>query len=236
MKSSIITATLLIMLLFSPLMSCGQNVVKETRPVRDFNRVSFGVAGTIYITTGPDFRLEIEGDRRVVGNTETEVRDGRLVIRNLSNNFGFRGEEKVTINLTMPAISGVSVSGSGLAQVKNNISADRLDLSVSGSGKLLVPSLEADNMECSVSGSGDIIIEGRGSVDNAEISISGSGGYTGELTEIDHLVVKVSGSGSCYCSAGDSLDASISGSGSVIYSGNPKINARVSGSGKVRSR
>lgn len=236
MKNSFIAATFLLMIQFNPLLLSGQNLVKETRSVSDFDQVSFGVPGTLYITTGPVFRLEIEGDRRVVGNTETEVRGDRLVIRNFNNNFSFRGEEKVTIHLTMPDVSGISVSGSGVAEVTDGISADGLSLGVSGSGKLKVPSVEADRLECSVSGSGDIIIEGKGSVDNAEISISGSGSYTGELTEIDHLIVKVSGSGSCHCNAGDSLEASISGSGSVIYSGNPRIDARVSGSGKVRSR
>ncbi len=236
MKGSFVAAALITIMQFNTLVSDGQDIVKETRSVRDFDRVSFGVAGSLYIMTGPEFRLEIEGDRRVVGNTEIQVRDGRLVIRNFNNNFGFRGDQKVIINLTMPAIKGIAVSGSGVAEVREAVSADGLDLSVSGSGKLKVPSVEADRLECSISGSGDIIIEGRGSVDNAEISISGSGSYTGELTEIDHLLVKVSGSGSCYCNAGDSLEASISGSGSIVYSGNPKINARVSGSGKVRSR
>jgi len=236
MKNSIITAAIMMVMQFNTLVSCGQGFVKETRQVRDFYRVSFGVPGTLYIMTGPVFRLEIEGDRRVVGNTEIQVRDGRLVIRNNNSNFGFRGEEKVVINLTMPAINGVAVSGSGVAEVREPVSADGLILGVSGSGKLKVPSVEADRLECSISGSGDIFIEGKGSVDNAEISISGSGSYTGELTEIDHLLVKVSGSGSCHCSAGDTLEASISGSGSVFYSGNPKIDARVSGSGKVRPR
>jgi len=236
MKGSLAAAAILTILQFNTLVSDGQEMVKETRSVRDFDRVSFGVAGSLYIMTGPEFRLEIEGDRRVVGNTEIQVRDGRLVIRNLNNNFGFRGDQKVIINLTMPAISGIAVSGSGVAEIMDAVSADGLNLGVSGSGKLKVPSVEADRLECSISGSGDIIIEGRGSVDDAEISISGSGSYTGELTEIDHLLVKVSGSGSCYCNAGDSLEASISGSGSIYYSGNPKINARVSGSGKVRSR
>jgi hypothetical protein len=208
----------------------------ETRKVKDFTRVSFGVAGDLNIKFGSEFNLVIEGPERVVRETITEVNGDRLVIKRDNWRMNFNGE-KVTINLTMPEIKGLGVSGSGKATVIDRIKdADHLELNVSGSGRIVTSDLEADNLDCGISGSGDIKLGGNGSVDRGDVSISGSGSFSGDSVEIDHLVVSVSGSGDCYCKVGDSLEARVSGSGNVTYSGNPKVDARVSGSGHVRSR
>jgi len=207
---------------------------KETRNLKGFDRVSFGISGNLSIRIGPEFRVVLEGSRRDLEAVITEISGDRLIIK--QENWRFRFDEKVNINITMPEITALSVSGSGNAEIVDDIkNADALDLSVSGSGKLLTAGIQVDQIGCSISGSGDINIASDGEADRGEISISGSGGYRGEDFNIDKLAVRVSGSGSCYCKAGDSLQASISGSGNVTYKGDPKIDARVSGSGKVRS-
>ncbi len=208
----------------------------ETRQVKDFTKVSFGVPGDLIINFGPEYKLVMEGPERVLQETQTEVNGDRLVIKRDDWKLRF-SEEKITIHLTMPELRGLGVSGSGKAEVAEAVKdADDLNLSVSGSGKIVTGDINADRLSCSISGSGDIKLGAGGSIDNGEISISGSGTYNGESVEIDHLTVSVSGSGDCYCKAGDTLEARVSGSGNVSYTGNPKIDARVSGSGHVRSR
>lgn len=227
-----LTAMVTAMVLMTSI-SYGQN--KETRDVKGFTRVSFGVAGNLLIKIGPEFSLVLEGDRKIIDEIETEVSGGKLTIKKENWRMSFN-EEKITVNLTMPEIEALSVSGSGKAQILDRVESDNLDLSVSGSGKLMTSDLEVDNLDCGISGSGDIILGSGGTIDRGDISISGSGGFSGENIEIDHLDVSISGSGNCVCRVGDSLDASVSGSGNVTYLGNPKIDARVSGSGHVRSK
>lgn len=234
MKRVFFLASFLAAVIFTSGTSNGQT--KETRSVDDFSKVSFGVSGNLNIRIGSEFRVEIEGDKRAVEETEMQVSGDRLVIRRENWRFSFNGDDRVTVNITMPELEGLGVSGSGKAQIMNKVVADKLSLSVSGSGKLQTAELDADELDCGISGSGDIYLGSSGSVDNGEISISGSGNFSGESVEIDHLSVSVSGSGNCTCRVGDSLEARISGSGNVSYAGNPKIDARVSGSGKVRSR
>jgi hypothetical protein len=226
------------LILAAVLFACGITTAqtRETRDLRNFNKISFGVAGNLYIKMGPEFRVEIEGSRRALEETITDVSSGRLVIKRENwRNFFNNNDDRVTINITMPEIEGLTVSGSGKAQVMDDIRADRLDLSVSGSGKILTSDLEADELVCGISGSGDIVLGSGGSVDEGKITISGSGSFSGASVEVDHLSVNVSGSGNCVCRVGDSLNAQISGSGSVSYKGDPKVNARVSGSGHVHS-
>ncbi len=236
MKKMILPALFVFALISPAENAIGQSIAKETRNVKDFTKVSFGVAGNLIIKFGPEFSLTIEGDKRAVSETLTDVSGGRLIIKRDNWKWSFN-DDKVTINLTMPEIKGLGVSGSGRAEITEAVkNIDELYLNVSGSGKIITSDLEADRIDCSISGSGDIKLGGGGKIDNGDISISGSGTYSGESVEIDHLKVSVSGSGDCYCKAGDTLDASVSGSGNVTYTGNPKINARVSGSGHVRSK
>ena len=234
MKRTIIySVTLLAVMVMTSGISMGQSE-KETRNVSDFKAVSFGVAGNLYIKIGTPYSVVLEGDRDYIDDIETYVRDGRLIIRKETNRFF--SNERIDCYITMPAINGLGVSGSGKAELKSAVEADNFNLSVSGSGKVYVGDLSADSFDCSISGSGDVIIDGKGSADKGEITISGSGNYKGENFEIDNLSVHISGSGSCDCRAGDSLTARISGSGDVYYSGSPRIDARASGSGHVRSK
>jgi len=233
MKKAILAAAILVVVILSASNATGQS--KETRDVSGFTRVSFGVAGDLYVNIGPEYKLVIEGDRKILDEIETVVSGDRLTIKKENWRFSIN-DEKVTINLTMPEIEGLGVSGSGKAQIMDPVKADKLNLSVSGSGKLMTSDLNVDDFSCGISGSGDIILGSGGNIDDGNIAISGSGGFSGENVEIDHLRVSVSGSGNCHCKAGDSLTASISGSGNVTYTGNPKVDARVSGSGHVRSK
>jgi hypothetical protein len=227
-------ATLFILAILVVSVSYGQTTVKETRDVKGFTKISYGISGNLNIRTGPEFSVVLEGEKGDLREVITDVSDGRLRIR--IDNWRFNFNERVNAYVTLPELTGLSVSGSGRAEILDPIkNADDFSLSVSGSGKLYANELEADNFDCSISGSGDIIIAGTGSADSGEISISGSGSYSGLEFEIDHLDVRISGSGNCQCKAGDSLTARISGSGNVSYKGDPKIDARVSGSGHVRS-
>ncbi len=233
MKNLLLSASFLVATVFFCGNSYGQE--RESRDLSGFTQVSFGISGDLFIKTGPRFSLVLEGDKKILDDIETEVSGNKLVIRKENWRSSIR-DEKVTVNLTMPQIEGLSVSGSGKAEIMDRVEADNLSLAVSGSGKILTADLDADDLRCAISGSGDIILGGKGSVDDGEISISGSGSFSGEAVEIDHLEIGVSGSGNCICNVKETLNASVSGSGDVLYSGNPKIDARASGSGRVRSR
>ena len=211
--------------------SAGQTV-KETRDVKGFTSVGFGIAGNLYIKIGPQFKVELEGEKGDLDEVITELSGERLQIKHENWKFEFR--EKVTVYVTMPEIDGLGVSGSGKAEILDPVKGEDLDLSVSGSGNLFTSDLSVKNLECHISGSGNIKL-GGGNATDTEVSISGSGNFDGEMAKCETMEVHVSGSGNCTCRVTGSLEASVSGSGNVTYTGNPKIDARVSGSGRVRS-
>jgi len=234
MKKNVLCFLAVLGLAFVTTVTSGQSAVKETRDVKGFTKISYGISGNLKIKIGPEFSVVLEGEKDDLREVITDVSDGRLRIR--MENWRFNFNEKVNAYVTLPQLTGLSVSGSGRAEILDPIKdADDLNLNVSGSGKLVTNELVVDALDFGISGSGDIYIGGTGSADKGEISISGSGSYNGPDFEIDNLEVSVSGSGSCFCKAGDSLTARISGSGNVTYKGDPRIDARVSGSGHVRS-
>jgi len=215
-------------------MANGQSTVKETRDVKGFTKIIYVISGNLSIKIGSEYSVVLEGEKDDLREVITDISDGKLRIR--QDNWHINLNSKVNAYVTIPQLTGLSVSGSGKAEILDPIKdADELSLSVSGSGKIIAKELLADDFDCNISGSGDVMITGEGSADSGEISISGSGSYNGPYFEIDHLEISVSGSGSCFCKAGDSLKVGISGSGSVTYKGEPKIDARISGSGNVRT-
>jgi len=234
MKRRIILSAFVFAITLATGFSISQSTVKETRNVAEFSKINFGVSGNLYINIGPEFKVVLEGTEALLEDIETEVSRGSLVIKKA--NWIRNMNEKVTIYITMPEIEGLGVSGSGKAEIRDAVKAGDLELSVSGSGKLITADIVAASMKCRISGSGDIILGGNGNINDAEISISGSGSYAGESTEIGSLGTSISGSGNCNCNVTESLRASVSGSGNVTYVGNPKVDARVSGSGRIRSR
>lgn len=205
---------------------------KEKRQVDGFDEVSMGISGDLHLKQGSTTSLELEGDSDDLEDVVTEVKNGTLVIKYKNNKGWSFGRDRVTIYLTMPEVSSVSLGGSGKIIGENTIESDDLYLSVSGSGKIELK-LEVDDLTQKISGSGNI--EVSGSADRAEISISGSGNLDALDLEVDEYEVKISGSGKCKINVGDSLEANISGSGSVYYKGDPdRIRSNVSGSGKVK--
>jgi len=234
MKKVTFTAVAVMLAIFSTAFIYGQSAEKETRNVSGFSKVSFGVPGNLYIRFGSDYKVVLEGDKDFLAEIETEVSNGRLVIKKDSwNNFS---NKKVIVNITMPSIEALGVSGSGQAEIIDAVKAMAFDMGVSGSGKIYINDINSDKLECGISGSGDVIIKGSGNSAKANIDISGSGSYTGESLKIESADISISGSGSCLCNVSGTLEAHVSGSGNITYTGNPRIDARVSGSGRVRAK
>ncbi len=231
MKRGIILSALILAITATAGFAGSQS--KETRDLKDFTKISYGVSGNLYITFGSEFKVVLEGERRDIEEIITEVSGDRLIIK--KDNWRFNLHERVNVYVTLPELEGLGVSGSGNAEIKDALRTDNLNLSVSGSGKIYTTDITVTTFDCSISGSGNIILGGSGSASKAEIGISGSGNYSGEPLKIGSAEIHISGSGNCRCNVTESLRASVSGSGNVTYDGNPKIDAHVSGSGKIRS-
>ena len=76
--------TLLLVLLIS---STALAQRSETRDLAMFDEISFATSGTVYLKQGNTQKVELKGDRDDLDEIRTEVRGGRLLIKNRSNSW-----------------------------------------------------------------------------------------------------------------------------------------------------
>ncbi|MFT6971851.1 MAG: hypothetical protein ACJAXX_002426 [Roseivirga sp.] len=210
---------------------------KETRNVGDFDQITMGVAGKVYIKQGNVNEVILEGDDSVLEEIVTEVRGGRLVIKNKRdgwswNFWGSSKSSRVEVYITIKELKGAAVSGSGEIIGESTFKTRDFEADLSGSGSMEIE-IDAQYTSTKISGSGRIIIGGK--TEQAKLRISGSGRYAGQELAAEDYEISISGSGRSNIQVSGDLDVRISGSGSVYYDGEPiMINKKIGGSGRVR--
>jgi len=140
---------------------------------------------------------------------------------------------EVFVTITEP-LEEISISGSATVMSEGTIlAAEQLDLTVSGSGDLVMDALEATNVDTRISGSGTVTL--AGTAEDHELSISGSGDFFGFDFETKNTNAAISGSGDAEVRVeGGDLDVRVSGAGDLSYKGAPgSVSVDISGSGEV---
>jgi hypothetical protein len=195
--------------------NCNPNAIRgsgvsktESRAVASFSKIDLSGSGDVEVAVGPSQSVSVTTDDNILPIIETIVSGDTLSI---GSEGSYNTKVGVKVNITVPALDGVSVSGSGNFHVKG---------------------LKAGNMDVGVTGSGDVTL--LGVVDQLTGQITGSGNIrTVDLTA-KRVNLTVTGSGNATVLATEELDASVTGSGDVRYSGNPhKVEKNVTGSGNI---
>lgn len=257
MKNSKVFFIVFAVVTLLPVMACGRVRVESserfvTKPVTQklgtFDKISVVGSVDVEFTVGDTRSMEIYGADNAIQYVDLSVRNNTLYV-DLSNDVNLYGKTRLTVLVTAPTLTEVSVSGSGDVEVLGrcntltdvsvtgsgdvevrNLNVGSFKASVAGSGDVELHNLTAKNVDLRVSGSGDI--EVRGTADRATYSVNGSGDIDAEHFVVRELAASVSGSGDIECYAEDLLDASVSGSGEISYRGNP---AKINRSGRESS-
>jgi hypothetical protein len=183
----------------------------QAREVPAFRRVHISGSADLRAEVGGAQTLRVSCDDNLLQHVKTEVRGDTLHIGMEPGSYSFRRDLRV--ELSVPALDGISISGSGNASV------------VGLSGAVF---------EVAISGSGDV--HALGTVERLTASVSGSGDMDFTGLHARAAQVQISGSGDIAVDASEELTVQISGSGDVRYVGNPRIQSQISGSGSVSSR
>ncbi len=210
----------------------GSGPVKtESRTETNFHTIDLDLNGDVEVRVADQFSITVQAQENLLPLLKTEVKDGSLHIY-----FSERvsHSENVKIMVSGPAFDNLSVSGSGAITVVNMLQADRLNLSIAGSGDVKIPQGTIGSLECSIAGSGGI--ELGGTANASEVHISGSGDVDAKQMTINDLRADISGSGSVTAHVVQVLKGSISGSGDIFYSGEPSVERSISGSGTIQKQ
>ncbi len=213
---------------------CDENCISESGPMvsreitlNDFNSFTLMGSANVYLEQGPVQSVRIEGASNVIDLINRDVRGGHW---DIYNRECIKNLRELNIYITIPDVEYIGLSGSGRIIGQNTISAEDINLVLSGSGEISVD-LIADDIDNSISGSGDINLSGT--VDHASLKTSGSGSYRTFGLETRSANINITGSGNAQVHVTDALDVIISGSGSVYYSGSPQLSVSITGSGQV---
>lgn len=224
-----ITAYMLVSCTYSEI--TGQTV-KESRELPSFEGVSLAFSGNVFITQGTPQRVEIEADQKTMEVIETRIENNVLLLK--YKNGHWRDLGKVTVYITMPDISSLTIAGSGDIICNNPVKVHEIELHVSGSGSLKMDHLAFHEIDADITGSGNISLRGNGDPGELDARITGSGNLNAGELSVGEVDVKITGSGSATVFAVKELETNITGSGSVYYKGNPIINANTVGSGRTK--
>lgn len=203
------------------------NVVQQELDVSGFDGIKLRIAASVTITQGNEYQVEVEGERNVIRQLDLSVRRGLWYIE---FEDCVRRHNRLRIDITMPEVREVTLSGSGTIEGTNIFVGESIDLFLSGSGYVDL-GLDMNSIDAVLSGSGNIKLEGV--ADDIDHTTSGSGSLKAFELEVRKADILISGSGDAEITCTDFLDVRISGSGNVFYKGDPRVDARVSGSGRV---
>ncbi|MEJ5995754.1 head GIN domain-containing protein [Pedobacter sp. Du54] len=185
--------------------------ITDTRSLNEFTSVHISGSNKVKVSYGNEYKVVLKGSSNLIPYFKTTVAGKNL---NLSYKNANVNHDDIEIFVTLPLITGASISGSGGLDIDGSFaSINEFDLWISGSGDASVNSeLIVNNINVKISGSGKAFFQ-KAMAKEADIDISGSGDV--------HLQVA------------DYLKARISGSGEVYYKGNPQLDSKISGSGKL---
>lgn len=205
----------------------------ETRRPGSFTKIHSGGSWDVIVQTGDKDEVRLESSNISLDKVITKVENNTLKISLEKGNYRNIG---LTVYVTVREVEGIKSTGSGSIKLQSDISTGSLALGNTGSGKIILKNVNADNLAASITGSGEIVISG-GSVGQFSLSQTGSGDFKGSEVAIGQVSITKTGSGQSHLGEVESLNVRATGSGNVYYAGNPgNKNISTTGSSKVIKR
>lgn len=198
---------------------------------RDFDAVSLGGGATVLVTAGPAWSIRAEGPPAAFADFRI-ARDGRRL--EIGRRYQGRSgdlDRRITVRVTMPALSAANVGGSGSLHA-DNATGPRFTGAVGGSGRLRIDRIAARTTDLSVGGSGSIVA--AGTTDDLTVSVGGSGDVSAPDLHAAHADVSLGGSGRVVATVDGPASVSIAGSGSVDLGRRARCRISRVGSGRAR--
>lgn len=201
-----------------------KTITIEMRDAEAFSLIDLSVAGDLEYTQSLNSKsgVTLIVSEDLADKVEATIHHGRLVVaykRGTKHHFTTNSQLKVIAH--SPALSAVSVNGSGDVMLRGPIRTESLTLHINGSGDVEAHDLTSQRVSVNINGSGDVQLAGKAR--EARYDINGSGDIDCDQLHCLHVNAAINGSGDIDCYASESINANINGSGDVDCIGQPKI-------------
>jgi hypothetical protein len=212
----------------------GPAVQRAFQVAGAFDRIALSGSPDVIVTVGGAASISAQGDSDTLDRLEIVNENGQLRIgmrNNAGSWFSWGHRRGVTIHVTLPALAGASVTGSGGMRI-DRVQGPAFAGSVTGSGDMAIAALTADQASFTITGSGDITAAGHAR--QATGSVTGSGDLRLAQLETAAATLAVAGSGNIGIRATETAAIELRGSGDVTVAGPARCTIDKSGSGDVR--
>ncbi|HEU0134581.1 MAG TPA: head GIN domain-containing protein [Allosphingosinicella sp.] len=207
---------------------------ERTYSVTDFDRVQVDGPYRVVLQTGRSSSARAEGSVEALDHVSIDVQSGVLrVRRNRSAWGGYPGQggpEPVTVVLTARDVRTAAVVGSGSLDV-DRVRGLRVDLSVSGSGRLTVSAVDADNLIVGLLGGGRIALAGQAR--QLKATVQGSGDLAAADLVAQDAQIASDTAGNIAVQVARTAKVNATGPGDVEIIGAPACTVQSKGSGQV---
>jgi hypothetical protein len=209
------------------------NMITRTYDERDFTEVATGYGATIDITAGDEYAVTVEMDDNLEPYVEVTNTGGRLSIL-LSDNMKIFTNTRLNIDITMPELKGISLSGGSIGTITGFGSQQPFHVELSG-GSVLHGDIESSYTGVDISGGSQIDLTGT----SGDLELNASGGsfaFLGGFT-VEDVTLDVSGGGEMKIHPTGTIRGHASGGAMVQYDGNPtSVEVQTSGGAQVSKR
>jgi putative autotransporter adhesin-like protein len=178
----------------------------QTRTVSAFNSIELAGTNNVTILVGGKQLVVVRGDDNLLSHVTTRVHNGKLVV---GTRGSFTTATPMSVEIGVPALDALALSGSGTVTADNIRSqsltvtltgsgllraggtANRLDVSLGGSGDAQLEQVVARDVHAVLSGSGRIVVYATSKLD-ASVPGTGTILYSGNPS---HVTTNVTGQG-----------------------------------------
>jgi hypothetical protein len=197
-----------------------------------FDKVALKGSDDVRVITGGAFAVTATGPQSELDKLEIGVEGSTLNIsRKKGWHIGWSKDGRSTlVTVTMPAISGAALVGSGDLSV-DKAAGPKFEASLAGSGDFVLAAATLDALTAEIAGSGNMRLVGK--TGSADISLAGSGDVEAAGLTATTADISVAGSGNVDLRATGTAKVSLMGSGDVTISGTSQCSISKLGSGEV---
>lgn len=206
----------------------------RTISVSSFTRVRVEGPFVVEVRTGVSPVARASGDEDSVERVEISQSGDTVTIRPGTGGWGERptraAAAPVTVSLGTPRLEALAISAG--AQVRGGpMKGQRVDLAVTGAGKLSVERVDADQLAATVVGAGSLDLAGKAAT--ARLWLNGEGAIVAPELSTGDLTARVEGVGSVTATARFTANVTTTGLGKVTVLGAPKCQIRAPAGGTV---
>ena len=224
-------------LLAGALVAVPASAADRTVGTGSFDRLRVEGPFDVRVVGGASPSARLSGERDAIDAVELRVEGGTMIVRAGVNGWGERrggraaADGPIVVTLGTPALAGVIANGGARVAV-TRMRGDRVDLSVTGAGRLSVDEAAATDLNATVIGTGAIVVGGKAT--RARLVANGEGGIDADRLDAGDALVRLEGMGAIKARVRYTAQVSNPGLGSIDVAGPAKCVVRGPAAGPVR--